>query len=421
MSFDVLEFSLASSVADSGTVTASYPDGKSKGNYNGQSGKHVLVVGQNVFHAPADFTLTFNANASGITVTNASGATWAQGEDCVLQVERAGPGHPDEVAKAAFEAVRVLPQGLFFLDLGSPDVADDNGICASQSVTIATTPLASLNGALASGGEVILDVPRNVVAAWTGTAVLTMTAKDEYGVEFTEASASGTSFTGKKAVKEVVSISMSANVTGLTVGTGDVLGLPIAVLNASQVVGEFRNGVLETPATGRVYLQGKMLEAAVDAGTSYELVSPVAGVIRKLSTVSAGDITTGGNVTVEVNGTAVDGLSVTVANSAVAGEVDSGVATYGHASTAVAVGDRIEIIPSSGFNASADISFVLEIDASPALRGAFVPAVVTEPTATSGDVRGTYDPLEAADGEKAFGLLVRLADPANLGLTQYAA
>jgi hypothetical protein len=44
-----------------------------------------------------------------------------------------------------------------------------------------------------------------------------------------ESSASGTSFAGKKAFKTVTLITTSADVTGLTVGTGDVLGLPVAV------------------------------------------------------------------------------------------------------------------------------------------------------------------------------------------------
>lgn len=419
MSFDVVPFTLAAAVADSGTVTVGYPDGKSRGNYLGQTGKHVLIVGQNKFSAPADFTLTFNANASSITVTNASGASWANGSACYLQLERAGPDDKD--MRPSPKNVRAVEMREMFLDLGSPNVADSDGIAASQSVTIATTPLAVINGAYAVSGEAIADVPRNVVAGWTGAAVLTITGEDEYGQEMTEVSASGVAHTGLKAFKKVTAASFSANVTGATIGFGDVLGLPIAVLNASQVVGEVYNGAIQSYPTGRVCLFGKILEANVDTPAPLNLVSPVAGVIRKVSVIAAGTVTTGGDFTVEVDTTAVDGLTITVANGAVEGEVDSDVPTYGHASTAVAVGSRIEIIPSSGFSGAADFEIVVEIDAAPALRGTLVAAVVTEPTSTSGDVRGTYDPLEACNGDKAFGLIVRVADPANLGLTQYAA
>jgi hypothetical protein len=164
----------------------------------------------------------------------------------------------------------------------------------------------------------------------------------------------------------------------------------------------------------------QMLEAAVDAGTSLELVAPCAGRIAKVTTVARGDITTGGAITVEVNGTAVDGLSVVVADSAAAGDVDSDTPTAGHASAVVAEGDRIEIIPASAFNASADIFVIVEIEATYATQGTFVAAVDTEPSATTGDVRGTYDPYDACDGDDGYMLLVFLTDPTDKGLAQYA-
>lgn len=42
-------------------------------------------------------------------------------------------------------------------------------------------------------------------------------------------------------------------------------------------------------------------------------------------------------------------------------------------------------------------------------------------TATSGDVRGTYDPNSAADGQKHFALLVALPDATDRGVAQYSA
>ena len=86
-----------------------------------------------------------------------------------------------------------------------------------------------MTGATAVGGVAILDVARTVVAAWTGTAVMTVTGTDMYGYTQTESSASGTSMTGKKAFATITSIAVSANVTAATVGTGAKLGLPFAV------------------------------------------------------------------------------------------------------------------------------------------------------------------------------------------------
>ena len=136
--------------------------------------------------------------------------------------------------------------------------------------------------------------------------------------------------------------------------------------------------------------------------------------------MTRGTITTGGAITVEVNTAAVNGLSVTVADGAVAGEVDSDTPTDGHATTAVAVGDRIEIIPASAFNASADIFVILEIEATEAAgNGTFVAGVQTTPTATTGDVRGTYAPTTTPDGSTHFSLLVATADPTYKGVAQY--
>lgn len=47
-------------------------------------------------------------------------------------------------------------------------------------------------------------------------------------------------------------------------------------------------------------------------------------------------------------------------------------------------------------------------------------ALTTKPTATTADVRGTYTPNSAADGSKAYTLLVALQDPDFLGATHFA-
>lgn len=111
-----------------------------------------------------------------------------------------------------------------------PVVGVSNAIALSQSINTGTPGL--VNGALATAGVATLDVPRNVIAAWTGAAILTVTGTDYYGQAQTESSASGTSFTGKKAFSTVTSVTVGANVTGCTVGTGNVLGLPFRIVPA---------------------------------------------------------------------------------------------------------------------------------------------------------------------------------------------
>jgi len=110
----------------------------------------------------------------------------------------------------------------------------------------------SVSASIAASGTAVLaatapDVPRNVVGAWTGTAIATVAGLDLYGNPQTEVSPSGTSLTGKKAFASITSITMSASVTGATFGTGNVLGLPMRV----------SSGDLDTP----------MFNDATDAGT----------------------------------------------------------------------------------------------------------------------------------------------------------
>lgn len=58
-------------------------------------------------------------------------------------------------------------------------------------------------------------------------------------------------------------------------------------------------------------------------------------------------------------------------------------------------------------------------DGTAPTAGTFVAGVSTAPSATTGDVRGTYDPNAACDGSKAFDLIIALPDPSFLGATQY--
>lgn len=137
-----------------------------------------------------------------------------------------------------------------------------NAIALTQAINLGTPGL--VNGALAVAGVATLDVARNVIAAWTGAAVLTVAGTDLYGAPQTESSASGTTFTGKKAFATITAITVSANVTAATVGTGNALGLPFLT----------RSGDLFSP----------MLADAADAGTV------VLGDLTTPATATTGDV-----------------------------------------------------------------------------------------------------------------------------------
>lgn len=126
-----------------------------------------------------------------------------------------------------------------------------NGYAASQSITTPTP--AVLNGANTGSVTIagntynpagIPDVPRNVVGAWTGTAIATVVGFDYYGQPQTESSASGTSMTGKKAFMAVTSITLNASVTAATFGFGAVLGMPF-VCSSGDFMGAYLNDLVD--------------------------------------------------------------------------------------------------------------------------------------------------------------------------------
>jgi hypothetical protein len=102
-------------------------------------------------------------------------------------------------------------------------------------------------------------------------------------------------------------------------------------------------------------------ETDVLAGTLQDLVSPVAGAISYLEVVVQKDVTTGGNVTANVGGVAVVGLAAVVANAAVKGTIANDTPTMGDATTVVAEGSRISIVPDAAFATAGDFNGFLEI------------------------------------------------------------
>jgi|SRR5690606_26480386 len=136
---------------------------------------------------------------------------------------------------------RGVPVSLIsFHDFGVIDIADADGVCETQAVNANVD--ADLNGALVGDdGIAVFDVPRNVVAAWSGTAILTVEGFDQYGERVVERSASGTSHTGKKAFKKITRVTTSANITGLTVGSGNVIGLPHRVDRGQLIAAKMGN------------------------------------------------------------------------------------------------------------------------------------------------------------------------------------
>lgn len=111
-----------------------------------------------------------------------------------------------------------------------------------------------------------------------------------------------------------------------------------------------------------VHVQFSIPQTELLAGTAIEVIAPVDGYIKELYTTVQTAVTTGGVVTVEVETVAVAGLSITVADAATKGTVQSGTPTAGSSTRAVSKGDRIEIIPSAAFDTAGALAGFLTIN-----------------------------------------------------------
>lgn len=268
-----VDFTLATALATSGTVTVGYPSGYQRGNFIGVPATHKLVAGGNLYSAPNDFELTFNANASSITLTWRATSTLPAGTACKLELQRPG--------RSALGPYRWLPNGdrrlikgeIVVVDLGSPDALVTNGICQSQSASGAHT--LNLNGSLVTGGVAVLDVPRNVIADSGGadTAVLTITGTDEYGNVMKEnITLNGTTAVpGVKAFKTITMVTSSATIAnGAFLGTGDVLGLPVFLPGAGHVLAQIENGAVATGVTATAGVLTKPTATTGDVRGTYD-------------------------------------------------------------------------------------------------------------------------------------------------------
>lgn len=110
-------------------------------------------------------------------------------------------------------------------------------------------------------------------------------------------------------------------------------------------------------------LQFEIPATELAAGTSIELACPYNGFITGASVIVQTAIGTGGDVTFEVGGVAVAGLTLTVADSATKGTVIAEDApTDNSATREVEIGDRIEIIPASEFASAGALSGYIRIN-----------------------------------------------------------
>lgn len=246
--FDTVRTSLAVAVANGGTFDVGYPAGRNSGSYVGGTAHEVASFAYGVLQASAgEISVSFGATKA--TITNLSGQTLAGGTPIIVQFDMIGPDDSVVTPVLMADDVKMRSMETVMVNLGAPVTSDPDGAVKSQACTALSGLATGIDGDLASGGVATFDVPRAVVAAWTTSATLTVTGTDAYGNVMVESSGAGTSMAGKKAFKTVTGVSSSVDITGLTVGTGKVLGLPSFLAGAGYVVAELQSGAKATAGT----------------------------------------------------------------------------------------------------------------------------------------------------------------------------
>lgn len=259
---DVIEVVLTSAVANAGTFAATYPANRTIGSY-ARTGHEVMAAGARLVF-PADFTISFGASSA--TITNATGASIPAGTVRV-GLKRSGSKIPAKEIDRARDVKTVM------LNLGTPATSDVDGVFTAFTGAAGAI---TLNGALASGGVVTFDVPRNIIVDSGGadTAVLTFVGTDEYGAAMSEAiTLNGTTaVVGLKAFKTITSCTSSASIAnGAFAGSGVLLGLPVFLEGTGHIVKEIMDGAAATAGTT---VAGVTTEATTTTGDVRGTYSP---------------------------------------------------------------------------------------------------------------------------------------------------
>lgn len=282
---------LTADLATAGTLQMSYPKlqpastvntvTKNKGHYFGVGG-HKLVTPNAVYSYPNDFEITLAApGATGITVTWRNAGTVPANTPFTLQLNEmgnivrgyGGPGStqlfPGQVGGYAVAGGASGPDS-YLINLGAAIALNATNICTAQAATGGATGTATLNGSIVLSGTAYMDCPRAVQIVSSATAdtgqVVTVRGTDVYGQAMTEQITPNgtTAVSGKKAFFTVASVKYTSNFTGnLSVGTTDIMGLPIAIYGgAGYLLKEISNGA---SVTGTLVSAGTLTPTATTA------------------------------------------------------------------------------------------------------------------------------------------------------------
>lgn len=151
MSFKTAYITLASAVADAGTVTVPYPAGTTQASFTGANaaadGK--AIVNDNDVYSEAASEIALAYGGSNVTLTNNSGVSWAAGSTVRVQMGQAGADAP---------ATSPAPAIVSMTDSSGGTASDT---LPAISATYVQTEVRDSIASLAAKQEAILDALRS--------------------------------------------------------------------------------------------------------------------------------------------------------------------------------------------------------------------------------------------------------------------
>ena len=303
------------------------------------------------------------------------------------------------------------------VSLGAPILLDANGLVTGETLSAAGN--FTFNGALWStpDTDVTLDVPRGVqiVNAGASTTVITFYGTDKYGVPIQESITSDgtTPVFGLKAFKTITRIAAAGNTTGnVTIGTSDILGLPFRLENVADVLVINENDQNLFQVTAKTAADPASATAAAAA-----LTASATGAVTGTNPTAPTDYTALTNYTdpvTKAEGETLSAALATLADEAIAMEIIQSAMVVDDAAQKVVIDQNVvdvaaqkveldKLITDVGLIRAEVIKLVADIAAVDTGTLVKADATVTA-TATTGDVRGTYNPTAVLDGTKVFKL-----------------
>lgn len=412
---------LSVALVQAGTLAFTYPAGFNKGDFTTYDAELVTDNNDRYTTANADFTVSLGDTTA--TITFKAATSIAAGTPVILQLNTTGKEALKNQHGSKVLLKDAVVKTMLRINLGNPVAEDADGIAndLSATTTAQSYGLTDFVTAFKNGGGV-LDVPRNIIATGTSGSdhVITLTGEDVYGDIIVETlTLSGTTkIVGDKAFYKLTDVDVAVGAAGDTfdLGWGVKLGLPVFLKKWNNIYAQYVDDEL-IATHDKVRVEFAPAIVAANAGTSQFVVSPVYGFISKAAVVICAAFTTGGSVIPKIATVAVTGLEVVVSTGA-AGTVYTDVATAEFGATGeIGKNLAIEIAGDSAFDSVGNFTGWLEITPG----GLVVVGDEAVPTATTGDVRGTWSPPTAltCDGTRTYILDVVVPDTDYIGLDNY--